>query len=279
MRMKMTTPAESSSPARSQLTTRPRRKSGDSGSTITSGQLFYYSDTCTHAYISLSLFLSLVEITHNLLEISLSPSVPTSLRNIPTKYNIIARLWTFGFYKLLESLRQASFSSPLALEHLQDFIYYAYTFYTGLLEEPNLATFKSGWLEALGDLARYKMAVSALVSGSIDGGNALTDANVSKAAAVSDALAPPKADDAKSISDEPVAPRIDDSHPPSVGLAAARAMELEPEKERWRVIAREWYAAGLADQPGTGKLHHHIGLLSREVEGEELRGVYHYVKR
>ena len=29
-----------------------------------------------------------------------------------------------------------------------------------------------------------------------------------------------------------------------------------------------------------GKLHHHLGLpLSREVEGEELRGVYHLVKR
>jgi hypothetical protein len=26
-------------------------------------------------------------------------------------------------------------------------------------------------------------------------------------------------------------------------------------------------------------LHHHLGLLSREAEGEELRGVYHFVKR
>jgi hypothetical protein len=32
-------------------------------------------------------------------------------------------------------------------------------------------------------------------------------------------------------------------------------------------IARDWYA----------KLHHHLGLLSREVEGVELR-VYHFVK-
>ncbi|KAK6977365.1 hypothetical protein R3P38DRAFT_2479905, partial [Favolaschia claudopus] len=85
--------------------------------------------------------------------ISLAPSVPVSLRNIPTKYNIIPRLWTFAFHKLLESLRRASFTSPLALEHLQDFIYHAYTFYTGLLEEASLNPFKSGWLEALGDLA------------------------------------------------------------------------------------------------------------------------------
>jgi len=81
-----------------------------------------------HAFVN-----RLAEISHNL---SLSPSVPASLRNIPTKYNIIVRLWTYGFHKLLESLRRASFSSPLALEHLQDFIYYAYSFYTGLLEEP-----------------------------------------------------------------------------------------------------------------------------------------------
>ena len=58
-------------------------------------------------------------------------------------------------------------------------------------------------------------------------------------------------------------------------------MELEPEKERWRQIARDWYAKGLAATPGAGKLHHHLGLLSRDKEGgeEELRGVYHFVKR
>jgi protein SMG6 len=93
---------------------------------------------------------SLAENIHNLLEISLSPSVLPSLRIIPTKYNIIVRLWTYAFHKLLESLRRAAFASPLALEHLPDFIYYAYIFYTGLLEDPTLVSFKSGWLEVLG---------------------------------------------------------------------------------------------------------------------------------
>ncbi len=226
---------------------------------------------------------SLVENIHNLLEISLAPSVPASLRNIPTKYNIIVRLWTYGFHKLLESLRRSSFTSPLAMEHLQDFIYYAYTFYTGLLEEPALGTFKSGWLEALGDLARYRMAVAAMVTGISNGGGSLTAANVSEVVRIagtpsSNDLAPPVAAEAKSVSDAPAA-RIDDSPSPSVGLAAARLLDVEPEKERWRGIARDWYGAGLTDQPGTGKLHHHLGLLSREVEGEELRGVYHFVKR
>lgn len=226
----------------------------------------------------------LAEIIHNLLEISLAPSVPASLRNIPTKYNIITRLWTFAFHKLLESLRRASFTSDLALEHLQDFIYYAYTFYTGLLEEPTLNPFKSGWLEALGDLARYKMAVAAMVVGSADSGIALTADAVSAAGTSSDpakpvdSLAPPAMPAPKSVSDAPAA-RIDDSPSPSIGVAAARLLDVEPDKERWRCIARDWYGSGIADQPGHGKLHHHLGLLSREVEREELRGVYHFCKR
>ena len=223
----------------------------------------------------------LAEIIHNLLEISLSPSVPASLRNIPTKYNIIVRLWTYAFHKLLESLRRASFTSQLALEHLQDFIYYAYTFYTGLLEEPTLSGFKSGWLEALGDLARYRMAVAAMVGGGVSptvpvGPKTLTIKAVNEA--VTDQSRDPVKEGEKSISDKPAA-RIDDSPSPSVGIVAAKLMDVEPETERWRGIARDWYSAGLAEQPGTGKLHHHLGLLCREVEGEELKGVYHFVKR
>ncbi|EIW85261.1 hypothetical protein CONPUDRAFT_141912 [Coniophora puteana RWD-64-598 SS2] len=222
----------------------------------------------------------LAELMHTLMEISLSPSVPASLRVIPTKYNIIIRLWTHGFHKVLESLRRASFSSPIALEHLQDFIYFAYTFYTGLLEEPALRSFRGGWLEALGDLARYRMAVAAMVNNNQIAGAALTTDAVSQAAAntVDDTLKGPKSHtSAKSSGNRPAA-RIDDSPTPSVGIVAARNMVVEPEKERWRCIARDWFAQGLADTPGAGKLHHHLGLLSREVEAEELRAVYHFVK-
>ncbi|KAG6821141.1 hypothetical protein H0H93_005361 [Arthromyces matolae] len=223
----------------------------------------------------------LAEYIHNLLQISLAPSAPSSLRNIPTKYNIIVRLWTYAFFKLLESLRRASFTSVLALEHLQDFIYYSYTFYTGLLEEPTLSGFKSGWLEALGDLARYRMAVAAMVRGpgspSIPGRRlTLKDVNEVVTTGKNELLQPPQVSKG-STSDKPAA-RIDDSPSPSVGIVAARQLAVEPETERWRNIARDWYGAGLAEQPGTGKLHHHLGLLYREVEAEELKGVYHFVK-
>ena len=55
-------------------------------------------------------------------------------------------------------------------------------------------------------------------------------------------------------------------------------MELEPEKDRWRMVARDSYAEGVAGTPGHGKLHHYLGHLSREAEGEELGGVYYSLR-
>ncbi|KIY51103.1 hypothetical protein FISHEDRAFT_57210 [Fistulina hepatica ATCC 64428] len=222
---------------------------------------------------------ALIDTIHNLLEISLAPSVPVSLRNIPKKYNIIARLWTNGFHKILESLRRASLASPVAMEYLQDFIYYSYTFYTGLVEEQTLKSFKNEWLEALGDLARYRMAIAAMVHGHTERGPALTVAAVSVAAELTskDESSASAVGGAKSVSDAPVA-HVGDSPSPSIGPAAARLLVVEPEKERWRYIARDWYSIGLTDQPGNGRLHHHLGLLCRETEGEELRGIYHFIK-
>ena len=69
------------------------------------------------------------------------------------------------------------------MEHLQDFIYYAYIFYTGLLEDPTLVSFKSEWLESLGDLAWYQMAVAAMVNDGSRGQGGLTIKAVSEAAA------------------------------------------------------------------------------------------------
>ncbi|KAG7092251.1 hypothetical protein E1B28_008616 [Marasmius oreades] len=223
----------------------------------------------------------LIETIHSLLEISLAPSVPASLRIIPKKYNIIVRLWTFGFHKLLENLRRASLTSPLALEHLQDFIYFAYTFYTGLLDEPPLAQFRHGWLEALGDLARYRMMVAGMITAGNLSSAALktseTAVNAVKKELADGQLVIPTDTGAKSVSNAPAA-RIDDSPSPSVGIAAARALEIEPEVERWRSLARDWYGKVLAEQPGAGRLHQHLGMLSRELPGEEIRAIYHFVK-
>ena len=121
-------------------------------------------------------FRSLSEMMLNLLEISLASGVPASLRNIPDKYNIIIRLWTNCFYRLLENLRRSSLTSKIALEYLQEFIYYAYTFYTALLERNTFSDYRAGWLEALGDLARYRIVIAAMVPTTSHGSSSLTTA-------------------------------------------------------------------------------------------------------
>ena len=73
--------------------------------------------------------------------------------------------------------------------------------------------------------------------------------------------------------------RIDDSPSPSVGPGAALALDVEPERETWRRTARDWYAKALKNTPGQGRLHHHLAVVSREGEREEMRAVYHFVKR
>ena len=197
-------------------------------------------------------------------------------------------------------------SKQYSLFALQEFIYYAYTFYTCLFEERNLSAFRGGWVEALGDLARYRMAVTNMVENnaatsspsSLPSRVAILSSShltprpttpIGNESAVSDKAASPtpaaRIDDSPSASQQEAPPATSNLkhqlYQPSVGIVAARLMELEPEKERWRQIARDWYAKGLAATPGAGKLHHHLGLLSRDKEGgeEELRGVYHFVKR
>ncbi|KAI0665042.1 hypothetical protein C8Q70DRAFT_904630 [Cubamyces menziesii] len=256
---------------------------------------------------------ALAESIREMLALTLAPTVPASLKNIPQKYNLIIRLWSHAFYHLLESLRHAArppTTSPVALEYLQQFLNYAYVFYGGLIEERNFAQYRGAFLEALGDLSRYWMAVSALLEGTHTSGNALTVSAVTKnnllvsqtprpstPNATTDALdfpsnavsrTPARIDDSPQSSEAEMPVGVDAiaggaphmHNIPSVGQEAARLMELDSDKERWRQVAKEWFARGLAITPNSGKLQHHLGLLCRDKDGtdEELRGVYHFVK-
>ena len=62
----------------------------------------------------LNVFSSLSELMLDLLTISLVAGIPTSLKNIPQKYNIIIRLWTNCFYRLLKNLWHSSPISKIA---------------------------------------------------------------------------------------------------------------------------------------------------------------------
>jgi len=73
------------------------------------------------------------------------------------------RLWTNCFYHLLENLQCSSPASKIALEYLQEFIYYTYTFYTALLERDTFKDYRASWPKALDDLAQYRIIIAAMI--------------------------------------------------------------------------------------------------------------------
>ncbi|KAG8728128.1 hypothetical protein FRC10_005268 [Ceratobasidium sp. 414] len=180
---------------------------------------------------------------------SLSPSVPLTIQATPMKYKIPTPL----------SLRHASAKSPVVFEHLNDYIYDAYGFCSCLFEEEILERFCPAWIEALGDLAGYRMAVAAHLASAPEPSPPTPLASATLAVPL------------------PTIP-LDLSPTPSIGLQAAAEFEQEGERDVWRSRARSWYALSLEDAPGTGKLHHHLGLLYRDDPGYELRAAYYFAK-
>jgi hypothetical protein len=107
----------------------------------------------------------LATITHNLLKVSLGPTVATSLCNILIKHSIVDRLSSFMFYRHLENLCPAAFAvlaEVVTFKILGDLICYVHALHTYLVEECTLAAFAGNWLECLGDLAWYGMAVATM---------------------------------------------------------------------------------------------------------------------
>ena len=109
-------------------------------------------------------------------------------------------------------------------------------------------------LEALGDLARNRMAVAIHVAN-----HAASDPLT-----LTEHHAPPAA-----LPIEPPMPCIDNSPAPSVGVRAAAA-ELELVCGRTERYPWDWARL---------QLHISAPTLSRDCEGEELRAVYHFIKR
>lgn len=143
------------------------------------------------------------------------------------------------------------------LEHLIEFIQYAYGHYTQLFEDQAVAVFRPAWIEQLGDLARYRMAVAGLAS-RVSAASQPTPSNNGPLALSSSPERQPRSAEAASI-----------------GVPALNDWDLE-EQDTWREMARDWYGQGVTETPGTGRLQHHLALLSK---GDELKGLYHYAKR
>lgn len=202
----------------------------------------------------------LADLHHDFLTRIFDPLVPPSLHQLTVRYNIPSRLWQNGFHLLLERLRLSWMTgNPSALDLLTDFVYDGYKFYTDLLEDVALVGFRTAWIEALGDLARYRMAIASRLSA--------TSAEKGKGKTRQTA----HAEDSEEEDDKPLADGA------SIGAEVAERWDVE-DTDTWRQTARDWYSMGITEKPGEGRLHHHLALLARDSPDGEGRALHHFVR-
>ena len=91
---------------------------------------------------------------HDFFLASQHPSASPALRRLASKYAMPARMWRHGIHSFLELLR---YRLPASLEHMLTFIYLAYSMMALLYE--TVPAFEDTWIECLGDLGRYRMAI------------------------------------------------------------------------------------------------------------------------
>jgi hypothetical protein len=91
---------------------------------------------------------------HNLFLVSQHPSASPALRRIVSDYSVPERVWRHGVHSFLDLLRRYL---PASLEFMLSFIYLAYPVMTLLFEE--CPAFEDVWIERLGDISRYRMAI------------------------------------------------------------------------------------------------------------------------
>ncbi|KAI0476052.1 hypothetical protein GGR56DRAFT_665852 [Xylariaceae sp. FL0804] len=91
---------------------------------------------------------------HDFFLASQHPSASPALRRLAAKYSMPARMWRHGIHSFLELLRHRL---PGSLEHMLTFIYLSYSMMALLYE--TVPAFEDTWIECLGDLGRYRMAI------------------------------------------------------------------------------------------------------------------------
>ena len=91
---------------------------------------------------------------HDFFLASQHPSASVALRKLASKYAMPARMWRHGIHSFLELLRHRL---PASLDHMLAFIYLAYSMMALLYE--TVPAFEDTWIECLGDLGRYRMAI------------------------------------------------------------------------------------------------------------------------
>ena len=102
----------------------------------------------------LALHRTLLHEHHDFMLASQHPSASPALRRVAQKYAMPARMWRHGIHSFLELLRHRL---PASREHMITFIYMAYSIIALLYE--TVPAFEDTWIECLGDLSRYRMAI------------------------------------------------------------------------------------------------------------------------
>lgn len=82
------------------------------------------------------------------------PSASPALSRLASKYFMPARMWRYGIYAFLEVLRHRL---PASLEYMLDFFDIAYSMMALLYD--TVSTFEDTWMEFLGDIGHYRMAI------------------------------------------------------------------------------------------------------------------------
>ncbi|KAN0106418.1 hypothetical protein V8E51_009294 [Hyaloscypha variabilis] len=91
---------------------------------------------------------------HDFFLASQHPSASPALRRLASKYAMPATMWRHGIHSFLELLRHRL---PASLDHMLAFIYLAYSMMALLYD--TVPAFEDTWIECLGDLGRYRMAI------------------------------------------------------------------------------------------------------------------------
>lgn len=107
-----------------------------------------------HWQALIALHRTLLHEHHDFFLASQHPSASPALRRLAAKYTMPARMWKHGIHSFLELLRQRL---PASLDYMLAFIYLAYQMMALLYE--TVPAFEDTWIECLGDLGRYRMAI------------------------------------------------------------------------------------------------------------------------
>ncbi|KAI3572158.1 hypothetical protein IWW34DRAFT_893253 [Fusarium oxysporum f. sp. albedinis] len=91
---------------------------------------------------------------HDFFLASQHPSASPALRRLASRHAMPARMWRHGIHSFLELLR---LRLPASREHMLTFLYLAYSMMALLYE--TVPAFEDTWIECLGDLGRYRMAI------------------------------------------------------------------------------------------------------------------------